>query len=64
MSVTAITFSIAGSARKGGSHGTIGLTDAIKVSCNSFFYQFGNAAGIEAIDETGETLGLGKAVRH
>jgi penicillin-binding protein 2 len=46
---------------KGGSHGTIGLTDAIKVSCNSFFYQFGNAAGINAIDETGESLGLGKA---
>lgn len=46
---------------KGGSHGTIGLTDAIKVSCNSFFYQFGNAAGINAIDETGETLGLGRS---
>jgi penicillin-binding protein 2 len=46
---------------KGGSHGNIGLTDAIKVSCNSFFYQFGNAAGINAIDETGETLGLGRA---
>ncbi|MGZ5537324.1 MAG: penicillin-binding protein 2 [Chthoniobacterales bacterium] len=45
---------------KGGSHGTLGLSDAIKVSCNSFFYQFGNAAGINAIDETGETLGLGK----
>ncbi|MFL6530841.1 MAG: penicillin-binding protein 2 [Chthoniobacterales bacterium] len=45
---------------KGGSHGVIGLADAIKVSCNSFFYQFGNAAGINAIDETGETLGLGK----
>src|SRR5213595_1884273 len=35
---------------KGGSHGTLGVSDAIKVSCNSFFYQFGNAAGIEAID--------------
>lgn len=46
---------------KGGSHGVIGLTDAIKVSCNSFFYQFGNAAGIKAIDETGEALGLGRA---
>ncbi len=46
---------------KGGSHGTIGLSDAIKVSCNAFFYQFGNAAGINAIDETGDTLGLGKA---
>jgi penicillin-binding protein 2 len=45
---------------KGGSHGVIGVSDAIKVSCNSFFYQFGNAAGIEAIDETGESLGLGQ----
>jgi penicillin-binding protein 2 len=45
---------------KGGSHGTLGLSDAIKVSCNSFFYQFGNAAGIELIDETGDSLGLGK----
>jgi penicillin-binding protein 2 len=45
---------------KGGSHGTIGVSDAIKVSCNSFFYQFGNAAGIDAIDETGESLGLGQ----
>jgi penicillin-binding protein 2 len=46
---------------KGGAHGTLGLADAIKVSCNSFFYQFGNAAGINAIDDTGETLGLGKS---
>jgi len=45
---------------KGGSHGTLGVADAIKVSCNSFFYQYGNAAGIEAIDETGESLGLGQ----
>jgi len=45
---------------KGGSHGTLGIADAIKVSCNSFFYQFGNAAGIDAIDETGDELGLGK----
>ncbi|HMJ05950.1 MAG TPA: penicillin-binding protein 2 [Chthoniobacterales bacterium] len=45
---------------KGGSHGVIGLTEALKVSCNSFFYQFGNAAGINAIDETGDSLGLGK----
>src|SRR2546425_6362104 len=34
---------------KGGSHGTLGLTDAIKVSCDSYFYQYGNAAGIESI---------------
>jgi penicillin-binding protein 2 len=45
---------------KGGSHGTLGLADAIKVSCNSFFYQFGNAAGIDSIDKTGEALGLGQ----
>ncbi len=46
-------------AEKGGSHGTLPLPDAIKVSCNCFFYQFGNAAGIDAIDKTGATLGLG-----
>src|SRR4029077_12314467 len=34
--------------------------DAIKVSCNAFFYQYGNAAGIDAIDATGDGLGLGK----
>ena len=45
---------------KGGSHGTLGLADAIKVSCNSFFYQYGNAAGIDAIDATGDAMGLGK----
>ena len=46
---------------KGGQHGTLSLSDAIKVSCNAFFYQYGNAAGIDAIDATGEALGLGKA---
>ena len=46
---------------KGGQHGTLSLSEAIKVSCNSYFYQFGNAAGIDAIDDTGEALGLGKA---
>jgi penicillin-binding protein 2 len=47
-------------AEKGGAHGTLGLTDAIKVSCDSFFYQYGNAAGIDSIDQTGNALGLGK----
>ncbi len=47
-------------AEKGGAHGTLGVSDAIKVSCNAFFYQFGNAAGIDAIDATGDGLGLGK----
>ncbi|MGI8889442.1 MAG: penicillin-binding protein 2, partial [Chthoniobacterales bacterium] len=45
---------------KGGAHGTLGVSDAIKVSCNAFFYQYGNAAGIDAIDATGDALGLGK----
>ena len=45
---------------KGSAHGTLSVSDAIKVSCNAFFYQYGNAAGIDAIDQTGDELGLGK----
>src|SRR3989442_15607810 len=41
-------------------HGTIGLTEAIKVSCDSFFYQFGNAASIQSIDAVGKMLGIGE----
>src|SRR5436305_3458212 len=41
-------------------HGTIGLSDAIKVSCDSFFYQYGNAAGIQSIDTIGKMLGIGE----
>jgi penicillin-binding protein 2 len=44
----------------GGSHGPQTLTEAIKNSCDCFFYQYGNAAGIEAIDAVGKTLGLGE----
>jgi penicillin-binding protein 2 len=40
-------------------HGTIGLGEAIKVSCDSFFYQYGNAAGIQSIDAVGKMLGIG-----
>jgi penicillin-binding protein 2 len=47
-------------AEKGGGHGTLGLSDAIKVSCDSFFYLYGNAAGIDSIVTTGEMMGLGK----
>jgi penicillin-binding protein 2 len=42
-------------------HGTIGLSDAIKVSCDSFFYQYGNAASIQSIDAVGKMLGIGEA---
>ncbi len=41
-------------------HGTIGLADALKVSCDSFFYQYGNAAGIQSIDTIGKLLGIGE----
>lgn len=41
-------------------HGSLTLPSAIKVSCNAFFYQYGNAAGIEQIDTIGNMLGLGQ----
>jgi penicillin-binding protein 2 len=47
-------------AERGGTHGVVGLAEALKVSCNSYFYQMGNAAGIDAIEDTGKTLGLGE----
>ena len=43
-----------------GSHGTLGLADALKVSCDCFFYQYGNAAGIDALDKIGAMLGFGQ----
>src|SRR6266581_4404824 len=47
-------------AEKHYTHGTLGLIDAIKVSCDSFFYQYGNAAGIQSIDVIGKMLGIGE----
>src|SRR5438067_12265091 len=47
-------------AEKHYTHGTIGLADALKVSCDSFFYQYGNAAGIQSIDAVGKMLGIGQ----
>ncbi|MEX1010021.1 MAG: penicillin-binding protein 2 [Chthoniobacterales bacterium] len=47
-------------ASKNGSHGTLDLESAIRVSCNAFFYQYGNAAGIEEIVAVGNMLGLGQ----
>src|SRR6266481_59878 len=47
-------------AEKHYTHGTIGLVDAIKVSCDSFFYQYGNAASIQSIDAVGKMLGIGE----
>lgn len=47
-------------AEKHGQHGTLGLGDALKVSCDCFFYQYGNEANITTIDDIGNMLGLGK----
>ena len=41
-------------------HGMLGLPDALKFSCNAFFYQWGNAAGIDQIVGIGQALGLGQ----
>jgi penicillin-binding protein 2 len=43
-----------------GTHGTIGLTSALRVSCNAFFCLYGNNAGIEEINAVGNMLGLGQ----
>ncbi len=47
-------------ASQGGSHGNIDLTDALMQSCNCYFYQYGNKAGIEAIGKAGHMLGIGE----
>jgi penicillin-binding protein 2 len=47
-------------AAKNRTHGKLVLEDALKVSCNAFFYQFGNAAGIDQIVAMGNMLGLGQ----
>ena len=47
-------------AAKDGSHGSIDLESALRVSCNAFFYQYGNAAGIDEMVTVGQLLGLGQ----
>ncbi len=47
-------------AAKGGQHGNLDLTDALKFSCNAYFYQYGNATGIETIDKVANFVGLGQ----
>ncbi len=43
-----------------GTHGSLDLERAIKVSCNSYFYLMGNQAGIDNIATIGKLLGLGE----
>lgn len=45
---------------KGGRHGSIGMSDAIKKSCNCYFYQYGNHTGIDNIVEVTTKMGLGR----
>jgi penicillin-binding protein 2 len=46
--------------QKGGAHGSLDLSDAIMRSCNCYFYQYGNTAGIDKITRVGQILGLGE----
>ena len=41
-------------------HGTINVSDAIKYSCNYFFYETGRLLGIERLNKYAEMLGLGQ----
>ncbi len=44
----------------GATHGTIDVTDALKYSCNYFFYETAKRTGIRAILETAKQFGLDK----
>jgi penicillin-binding protein 2 len=41
-------------------HGSLDVEGGLKNSCNGYFYQAGNAAGIDQIDTIGHLLGLGQ----
>lgn len=44
----------------GTTHGTITAAEALKVSCNYFFYDLGDRMSLAAIDSTAKALGLGE----
>ena len=44
----------------GGSHGNIDVETAIKVSCNTFFYQLGLKLGLEKFEYYGKLFGFGQ----
>ena len=43
----------------GGGHGVLGMSDGLAMSCSCFWYQFGNAAGIDQIESMGQKIGFG-----
>ncbi len=45
--------------QNGGGHGLLGMTDSLAVSCNCYWYQFGNTLGIERIEGVGRKIGFG-----
>ena len=45
---------------KGYTHGSIDAREAIKTSCNGFFYRYGNASGIDDILNVSKAMGLGE----
>jgi len=45
---------------RGGRHGSLNLSEAIKRSCNCYFYQYGNETGIRNIVDLTGKLGLGR----
>ena len=45
----------------GGTHGNETVSDAIRDSCNVFFYDVGRRLGIEKLDEYASKFGLGRA---
>jgi len=45
---------------RGGGHGAVNVSDALKVSCNVFFYEVGRRIGLDAIAGMAHKLGLGE----
>jgi penicillin-binding protein 2 len=43
-----------------GGHGELNLREALKHSCNCYFYQLGNEVGIAGLEKTARDLGLGQ----
>ncbi len=44
-----------------GNHGYVNVTDAIKVSCNYFFYEVGKLTGISTLERYARAFGLGES---
>lgn len=45
--------------QSGGSHGTLNLEQALKCSCNCYFFQIGQSIGIQGIAEMAGFFGIG-----